>query len=71
MTPQVRRIRREERNARDHYYDGNQRAAANCMEVLVDFRAHAQWNPFVRSIEGSPREGETLQVFIQPVGGKA
>jgi hypothetical protein len=26
--------------------------------------------PFVRSIEGSPREGETLQVSIQPVGSK-
>jgi hypothetical protein len=39
-------------------------------KVLVDFQAHPQWNPFVRSIEGSPREGETLKVFIQPVGGK-
>jgi hypothetical protein len=39
-------------------------------KVLVDFPAHPQWNPFVRSIEGSPREGETLKVFIQPVGGK-
>ena len=38
--------------------------------VLIDFPAHPQWNPFVRSIEGSPREGETLKVFIQPVGGK-
>jgi hypothetical protein len=34
-------------------------------KVLVDFQAHPQWNPFVRSIEGSPREGETLKVFIQ------
>jgi hypothetical protein len=39
-------------------------------KVLVDFQAHPHWNPFVRSIEGSPREGETLKVFIQPVGGK-
>lgn len=39
-------------------------------KVLVDFQAHPQWNPFVRSIEGSPREGEALKVFIQPVGGK-
>ena len=38
--------------------------------VLVDFPSHQHWNPFVRSIEGSPREGETLKVFIQPVGGK-
>ena len=33
-------------------------------------RATPQWKPFVRSIEGSPREGERLKVFIQPVGGK-
>ena len=39
-------------------------------QVLVDFPGHRHWNPFVRSIEGSPREGETLMVFIQPVGGK-
>jgi hypothetical protein len=38
--------------------------------VLIDFPAHEQWNPFVRSIEGSPQEGQTLKVFIQPVGGK-
>ena len=37
--------------------------------VLVDFPSYRLWNPFVRSIEGSPREGETLKVFIQPVGG--
>jgi hypothetical protein len=39
-------------------------------KVLVDFEAHPQWNPFVRSIEGTPREGETLKVFIQPAGAK-
>ncbi len=33
-------------------------------KALVDFQAHPQWNPFVRSIQGSPREGETLKVFI-------
>jgi hypothetical protein len=39
-------------------------------KVLVDFQAHQEWNPFVRSIEGSPREGETLKVSIQPSGGR-
>ena len=38
-------------------------------KVLVDFGAHSQWNPLVRSIEGSPREGETLKVSIQQAGG--
>ena len=30
-------------------------------KVLVDFPAHPQWNPFVRTIEGSPREGENVE----------
>jgi hypothetical protein len=34
--------------------------------VSVDFQVHPQWNPFVRSIAGSPRQGESLKVFIQP-----
>jgi hypothetical protein len=42
----------------------------NVWTVLLDFPSHPHWNPFIRSIEGSPREGETLKVFIQPVGGK-
>ena len=39
-------------------------------KVLLDFPAHSTWNPFIRSIEGSPREGQSLKVSIQPVGGK-
>ncbi|MBN2297450.1 MAG: SRPBCC domain-containing protein [Deltaproteobacteria bacterium] len=38
--------------------------------ILMDFPAHGQWNPFVRSLEGTPRVGETLKVFIQPPGGR-
>ncbi len=38
--------------------------------VLSDFPAYPHWNPFVRRIDGSAREGETLETFIQPVGGK-
>jgi hypothetical protein len=37
--------------------------------VLIDFASYPGWNPFVRSIEGAPREGETLKAFIQPPGG--
>ena len=37
--------------------------------VLLDFPTYPEWNPFVRSIEGFPKEGETLEVSIQPVGG--
>jgi len=38
--------------------------------ILMDFPAHAQWNPFVRSIEGTPLVGTTLKVFIHPPGGR-
>lgn len=40
-------------------------------DVLMDFPAHAQWNPFVRSITGRPEVGERLVVHLQPQGGKA
>ena len=39
--------------------------------VLIDFARYPEWNPFVRSIEGSPSEGSALKVTIQPPGGKA
>lgn len=38
--------------------------------ILMDFPGYVQWNPFVRSLEGTPRAGETLRVFIQPPGGR-
>lgn len=39
-------------------------------DVLMDFPGHAAWNPFVRSVSGTPAVGERLQVRIQPPGGK-
>jgi hypothetical protein len=39
-------------------------------KVLLDFPAHSTWNPFIRSIEGCPREGQSLKVSIRPVGDK-
>ena len=38
--------------------------------VLTDFPAHAQWNPFIRSIAGLPQRGQQLVVSIQPAGGR-
>lgn len=38
--------------------------------ILMDFPSHAQWNPFLRSLEGMPLVGETLKVSIQPPGGR-
>lgn len=36
--------------------------------LLVDFESYSQWNPFIRSIEGTPEVGQPLHVFIQPPG---
>lgn len=36
--------------------------------LLVDFPSYAKWNPFVRSIEGRPEVGQSLNVFVQPPG---
>jgi hypothetical protein len=44
---------------------------ARIWEVLTDFPAHAQWNPFVRSIEGQALKGDHLLVTIQPLGSKS
>lgn len=43
---------------------------ARVWQVLTDFSAHPEWNPFVRRISGMPKTGERLTVFIQPAGGK-
>ena len=43
-------------------------SAERVWPILMDFPGHARWNPFVRSIEGSPRVGSSLRVFIQPAG---
>jgi hypothetical protein len=42
--------------------------AATVWQVLMDFSAYAEWNPFIRSIEGQARPGERLSVMIQPPG---
>lgn len=39
-------------------------------DVLTDFPAHEEWNPFVRSIEGVASKDQGLRVSIQPPGGK-
>ena len=43
---------------------------AHVWEILTDFPAHAEWNPFVTSISGPLRKGERLTVRVQPPGGK-
>ena len=38
--------------------------------VLLDFERYPEWNPFVRSIAGSPSEGSSLRITVEPVGGR-
>jgi hypothetical protein len=44
---------------------------ARVWQVLMDFPAHSEWNPFVRSIAGTAAPGARLDIRIQPEGGRA
>jgi hypothetical protein len=44
--------------------------ASRVWAVLMDFPAHADWNPFIRRIAGRTEPGSKLQVTIQPEGGR-
>jgi hypothetical protein len=39
-------------------------------DVLVDFAAYPDWNPFIRRLQGEARVGARLEVTVQPPGGK-
>ena len=45
--------------------------AARVWDVLTDFGAYADWNPFITRIEGPLAPGGRLRVRIQPPGGRA
>jgi hypothetical protein len=34
--------------------------------ILTDFEKYPKWNPFIRKIQGDPKEGEKLKVIIHP-----
>ena len=42
--------------------------ACHVWKILTDFEKYQEWNPFIRSITGEPKEGSRLKVFIQPPG---
>lgn len=39
-------------------------------EVLTDFAAYAEWNPFMNRVEGAPQVGSKLRVHMSPPGGR-
>jgi hypothetical protein len=39
-------------------------------QVLTDFGAYPEWNPFIGSIEGEPSVGARLKVRIEPPGAR-
>jgi hypothetical protein len=39
-------------------------------DVLVDFDRYAEWNPFIVRAEGRAVEGTSLQIDVQPPGGR-
>jgi len=43
-------------------------SAERVWSILMDFPSYARWNPFIRSIEGTPEAGESLNVRIQSPG---
>ena len=40
-------------------------------QVLTDFAAYPQWNPFMTRAAGTPHPGQRLRIRLQPVGGRA
>src|SRR4051794_40725964 len=39
-------------------------------DVLADFGAYGEWNPFIRRIGGDLREGGKLDVRLEPPSGR-
>lgn len=46
-------------------------SAEKVWDILLDFDAYPEWNPFIKEISGTAQKGEQIKVLIQPEGGKA
>ena len=38
-------------------------------QVLTGFSSFPEWNPFIKRVQGEAKEGEKLEVSLQPPGG--
>jgi hypothetical protein len=45
--------------------------AERVWQVLTDFGAYPQWNPFMTQVSGTPTQGERLTIRMRPEGGRA
>jgi hypothetical protein len=45
-------------------------SAEDVWRILTDFQSFPEWNPFIRRARGKAREGERLEVFLQPSGAR-
>ncbi len=43
---------------------------ARVWQILTDFGANAEWNPFITAISGPLEVGRHLSIHVQPPGGK-
>jgi hypothetical protein len=46
-------------------------SAERVWHLITDFASYPQWNPFIRTISGQPTTGQSLEVSIEPPGGRA
>lgn len=37
---------------------------------FTNFKSYPEWNPFIKSLQGSPEKGNKIEVFLQPPGKK-
>lgn len=44
--------------------------AERVWDVLVDFDANPEWNPFIRTMQGACEPGARLTVRIEPPGAR-
>ncbi len=48
----------------------NNHPPSRVWHLLTDFPSFPQWNPFIRRASGKVREGEQLEVYLQPTGAR-
>ena len=45
-------------------------SASVVWDILTDFEKFGEWNPFIKEISGTLKEGSELRIFIEPPNSK-